>query len=272
MTQSSAPKILVLGAGKMGSAFLAGMLASGQFTPGQCTALVRSEPSAQALQDRLGVRAFTSWPDDGTFDVVLLAVKPAQVETAVKPLRKSEETHPLLISLVTGWSIEQLERAVQFPGNVVRAMPNTPTAIGQGVTAYTPGSGVSEEKLALVESILSAGGAVVRVEESQMHAVTALSGSGPAYVFLMIEALIEGGVREGLPRPLASRLAIEMVHGSAALLKEEGRHPALAREEVTSPGGTTIAALSELEAQGMRTAVMDAIRAAARRSAELAPS
>jgi len=270
MTQSPAPKIAVLGAGKMGSAFLQGMLASGRFTPEQFVAICRTEESAQVVTERLGVRATSQWPDE-LIDVILLAVKPHQVAAALEPVRQMERP-PLLISLVTGWSIEHLRNTLQFPSDVVRAMPNTPTSIGKGVTAYTPSHGIPGVSLELVESILSAGGAVVRVEESQMHAVVGVSGSGPAYVFLFIEALIEAGVREGLPRPLANRLAVEMVYGSAALLKEKNEHPTLAREAVTSPGGTTIAALTELEANGVRHAVLEAVRAAAERSAELSPS
>lgn len=268
MNQISDLQIAILGAGKMGSAFLQGMLAAPDFCAKQFCAICRSESSASAVRERCGVEALEGWPQDRAFDIILLGVKPAQIRQAVMPLRQLAQA-PLVISLVTGWSIEDLRTALGSPAEVVRAMPNTPASIGRGMIPYCYSPDFPKDKKWVVEKILEAGGSTAEIEESQMDAVTGVSGSGPAYFFLFIEALAEAGVREGLPRPLAQQLALETAAGSAALLQQTGKHAALAREDVTSPGGTTIAALSQLERHGVRTALFDAVHAAATRSKEL---
>lgn len=200
-------------------------------------------------------------------DIVLLCVKPGDAAAALESCAGSM-SGKLLVSIVTGVSIAALE-ALAPGARVIRAMPNTPAQIGAGATAFAASSSAKPADIDLAGKILAAVGLAVAVSEVQLDAVTGLSGSGPAYVFLMIEALSDGGVAAGLPRPLATQLAIQTVLGAARLAAESGEHPALLREAVTSPGGTTAAALATLEKSAMRAAFVEAVRAAATRAGEL---
>jgi pyrroline-5-carboxylate reductase len=175
----------------------------------------------------------------------------------------------LVISIVAGLDSQALETAAGPDVRVVRVMPNTPALVGQGAAAYSLGNRATEGDAVLVEKILRGVGLAVRVKESLLDAVTGLSGSGPAYVFTVIEALADGGVLMGLPRDLALKLAAQTVAGAAAMVRDTGEHPAVLRDQVTSPGGTTIAGLEELESGGLRSALISAVRAATERSRQL---
>jgi pyrroline-5-carboxylate reductase len=199
--------------------------------------------------------------------VVLLCVKPNDVPAALAACGP-EIAGKLLLSIVAGWSISALRKHAG-DARIIRAMPNTPAQIGAGATAYCGDASVTKDDLTLADQIFSAVGFAVAVPEKSLDAVTGLSGSGPAYVFLVMEALSDGGVAAGLPRPLATQLAVQTVLGAARLAAETNEHPALLREAVTSPGGTTAAALGVLEAAAVRSAFADAVNAAAERSREL---
>lgn len=203
-------------------------------------------------------------------EVLLLAIKPQVLDAVAAGLGGGDlvGSKPLVISILAGVTLSRLEAV--FPGQpVIRAMPNTPATVGAGMTAIAPGKGVEEYHISQAKSIFKAVGEVVEVPESLMDAVTGLSGSGPAYVAMMIEALADGGVAAGLPRAVASQLALQTVLGTAQLIQESGLHPAELKDRVTSPGGTTIAGVAQLESAGFRSAMIEAVRAAYRRSQEL---
>lgn len=207
----------------------------------------------------------------GMAQVLLLAIKP-QIFTAVaQTLQDVVATlvaKPLVISILAGVSLHQLETA--FPHlPAIRAMPNTPATVGAGMTAIALGKHTNESHRTMAMQLFAAAGEVVEVPEALMDAVTGLSGSGPAYVALMVEALADGGVAAGLPRATALQLALQTVRGTALLLQETGMHPAVLKDRVTSPGGTTIAGIAELERFGFRSALIQAVQAAAKRSQEL---
>lgn len=257
----------------MGEALISRLI-SNQTVP--ATAVIVSDPLAarrEALMQQYGLRAVA---DNGLVvrqaDVVLLAVKP-QVVAAVAAALPTEGTElkgepPLLLSILAGTTLAQLER--YFPGwPVVRAMPNTPATVGAGITALAQGSNATVAHVQQAETIFASVGQVLTVPERLMDAVTALSGSGPGYVALVVEALTDGGVAAGLPRATASQLALQTVRGTAELLHHTQWHPAELKDRVTSPGGTTIAGIAELEARGLRSALIEAVQAAAKRSQQL---
>ena len=203
-------------------------------------------------------------------EIVVVAVKPDAVGPVLTALDASQSSKPLWISIAAGVSLARLAAGLPAGTRIVRAMPNTPALVGAGATAYCPSPEVSELDLALVEALLSATGWCWRApKEELLDAVTGLSGSGPAYVFLILEALADAGVRQGLPRDAAQALATRTVLGAAQLALETGRHPGDLKDQVTSPGGTTIAGLERLEALGVRAALYDAVRAATERSRAL---
>jgi pyrroline-5-carboxylate reductase len=260
--------LALLGGGRMGEALVHGLLDAGHDAESLVIAEVDAE-RRRALEERFaGVRVVPSaaWAVAET-EVVLVAVKPADVTAVLEQASTSLGAETLVISIAAGVRIGLVEAAV--PGRpVVRAMPNTPALVGKAATAIAGGRHATDEHLATAERILSAVGIVVRVPEEHLDAVTGLSGSGPAYVFLVAEALIEAGVLTGLPRPVADALTRETLLGAATLLAA-GDSPEQLRAAVTSPGGTTAAAVHVLEQQGVRAAMIDAVRAAARRSREL---
>lgn len=227
------------------------------------------EPVA-ARRDQLaellpGVRTVAA-PDERA-DGAVVAVKPADVPDAVRAVVAAGTGR--LLSIAAGVTLERLEAAAGPDLPVVRAMPNTPALVGEGAAAIAPGTAAGEDDLAWAEEVLRAVGAVVRVSEPLLDAVTGLSGSGPAYLFLVAEALVEGGVRAGLPRDVSVRLTEQTLLGAARLLVASDEGPEALRAAVTSPGGTTAAGLHALEAAGVRAALSEAVRAAAERSAEL---
>jgi pyrroline-5-carboxylate reductase len=208
-------------------------------------------------------------------DILLLAIKPQVFDAVVAPLRLERDAAPLegrsaqlIVSILAGVPLQRLEKA--FPNQpVIRAMPNTPSTVGAGMTAIAPGNHAQFSHLQTARQLFEAVGAVVEVPESSIDAVTGLSGSGPGYIAVMIEAMIDGGVAVGLSRATATQLAIQTVLGTAELLKTTGIHPAELKDRVTSPGGTTIAGISHLEKAGFRSAVIEAVRSAYERSREL---
>lgn len=263
-------KLGVIGGGVMGSAIISRLISLGTY---QSTEIVISDPSAQiraALEGQYGVRVTDDNNLAAMAPVLLLAIKPQILDRVASQLALSDANRSI-ISILAGVSIDRLERA--FPDRaIVRAMPNTPATVGMGMTAIAAGNYVSAEQLDLATKIFQAIGEVVTVPESLMDAVTGLSGSGPAYVAIAIEALADGGVAAGLPRPIADRLALQTVLGTAQLLNETTWHPAQLKDRVTSPGGTTIAGITKLERAGFRSALIEAVIAAANRSQELGKS
>ncbi len=201
--------------------------------------------------------------------IILLAVKPQVLPKVLKTIKKSIKKNHLVISVAAGVPISKIVAGLPLRTAVIRAMPNTPAMVLKGATALAAGENVTEDQLSVAKEIFEASGKVVVVEEKLMDAVTGLSGSGPAYVYVMIEALADGGVRMGLPRNVALTLATQTVLGTAQLALESGEHPGVLKDRVASPGGTTIAGLHELEQGGIRATLMNAVEAATRRSQEL---
>jgi pyrroline-5-carboxylate reductase len=202
-------------------------------------------------------------------DVIILAVKPGQVEEVLQGTGDLWTDRKLLVSIAAGIRIGSIQEWLRTPVPVIRVMPNTPCLVGEGICAYAPGQYAKADDIDLVRNILNKMGMSVFINESYMDAVTAVSGSGPAYAFLVIEAMIDAAVQVGLAREIAEKLVIQTFKGSLRMLEETGEHPAVLKAQVTSPGGTTIAALRELEAGGLRTAFFNAVEKACQRSVEL---
>jgi pyrroline-5-carboxylate reductase len=261
-------KYAFLGAGKMASAIIQGMLRGKVCNAEDIIASCPEVSILQSLQDATSVRVTTSNEEaTGAAPVLILCVKPQEAATAIGQGGAALDGK-LLISIAAGLSVATLEKMAPRC-RIIRAMPNTPALIGRAATAYTAADNATQADRDCAEAIFASVGIVSYVQEKLLDAVTGLSGSGPAYVFLVIEALTDGGVSCGLPTNLARQLAIQTVLGAAELAKETGEHPAILREMVTSPGGTTAAALSELEQHGVRAAFIQAVRAADQRSKEL---
>jgi pyrroline-5-carboxylate reductase len=233
-----------------------------------------SDPAPQARQTFSADTGCPAGPDNravaSSSDLLVLAVKPQSMPALlaeVRPLLAGR--HPLVVSIAAGVTLRQLADGLGADTRLVRVMPNTPCLVGASASGYSPGEFATHEDVALVDRLLQAVGRAFRVPEGLLDAVTGLSGSGPAFVYLVIEALSDGGVRVGLPRDVATALAAQTVFGAAKMVLETGLHPGALKDMVTSPGGTTIAGLHALERGGVRGALMDAVEAATRRSAEL---
>ncbi|MET0894655.1 MAG: pyrroline-5-carboxylate reductase [Acidimicrobiia bacterium] len=260
----------LLGGGRMGEALALGLVAAG-FDPTEI-AIAEIDPerrhALEAAVPGARVGPAPAWVA-ADVEVLIVALKPHHVVEALAQCSTTLPEHALVLSIAAGVSIDTLEAAA--PGRpVVRAMPNTPALVGRAASAITGGELATEDDLLLAERILGSVGMVVRVPEDHLDAVTALSGSGPAYLFLLAESMVEAGVLVGLPRDTADALVRQTLLGAAALLDETGDSPEALRAAVTSPGGTTAAAIKELEAHGFRSSVSYAIEAAAARSRELA--
>jgi len=260
--------IAVLGAGKIGEALLSGLLSGGQAAD-ELMFTERHPDRADELTSRYGVRAVDVATAAATADVLVVAVKPQDIEPLLDELAPAIRPDALLVSLCAGLPTALYERRLPAGVAVVRVMPNTPMVVAEAMSAISPGRHAGPAHLATVERLLSTVGKVVRVPESQQDAVTALSGSGPAYFFFLVEAMIDAGILLGLPRTVAEKLIIQSAVGAAAMLAETGEHPVTLREAVTSPAGTTIMAIRELEKHGVRAALIAAIEAARDRSREL---
>ncbi len=260
--------IAIVGAGKIGEALMGGLLAGG-LDAAAVMFTERYPARAAQLTALYGVRAVTVAEAAAGADVVVVAVKPQDIDPVLVDLAAHVTPGTLVVSLCAGLPTALYERSLPAGVPVVRVMPNTPMLVGEAMSAISAGSHATDEHLQVVEDLLLAVGKVVRVPESQQDAVTALSGSGPAYFFFLVEAMIDAGILLGLPRTVAAELIIQSAVGSAKMLRESGEHPVMLREAVTSPGGTTIAAIRELEKHGVRAALLAAIEAAAMRSVEL---
>ncbi len=255
------------GIGSMGGAILDALLADGR---SDVLAVVRRPEQAEELRERLeGTRGSVATAQEAaqTADVHLVAVKPYAVGDVLAAIGPSLRPGAVVVSLALGLTTADLAAHLPEGTPVVRAMPNTPARVGQGMVVLSPAAAVTEEQLHLVEATLAATGRTLVLPESQQDAATALSGSAPAYFYLVVEALVDAGVARGLPRAQARELAAQAALGAGAMLRETGEEPAVLRSQVTSPGGSTAAALARLEAHGVRHALADAVDACIERSA-----
>ncbi len=261
--------IAVLGVGKLGEALVSGLLRAGQ-PADRLLGAERHPERAAEIASRYGVRTPDPVDAAGEADVVLLAVKPQDMRALLREIAGSLRPGTLVVSMAAGIPTATIEAELADGTAVVRVMTNTPVFVDEAMSAVSPGTHASQQHLEQVEAMLRPVGKVVRVPEAQQDAVTALSGSGPAYFFFLVEAMIDAGILLGLPRTVASELITQTLVGSAKMLRESGEHPVLLREAVTSPGGTTIAAIRTMEDHGVRAAMLAAIEAARDRSRELA--
>ena len=256
----------------MGQALLGGLIESRAIEPSQVAVHNRRSDRTRTVAERFGVRAATDNVDCAReADIVLIGVKPQIMLKVLDDLR-GHLNDPLVISIAAGISTQQIEDALGHQARVVRAMPNTPALIKQGATAIAAGTYATDDDMQVAHAILGPTGHVASVDESLLDAVTGLSGSGPAYVFLIIEAFADAGVKVGLSREIALDLAVQTIQGAARMLQETRMHPGQLKDMVTSPGGTAIAGLHTLEEGGMRTTIMNAVEAATRRAKELGTS
>jgi pyrroline-5-carboxylate reductase len=263
-------KIGIVGAGKIGSAIARGIIRAGLATTEQVMASDVSDPLRQALASELGIRVTSDNRELCEIaDVVILAVKPQILEPVVKQLAKSFGKGKLLVSVAAGVPISRIEAGLPPGARVVRVMPNICCVVGAGAAAYAGGAHATPHELTIVGSILNSFGVGLPVDEKDLDAVTGLSGSGPAYVFLFFEALTDGGVKVGLSREVALKLAIQTVYGAARMALDSAKHLSELKDEVTSPGGTTIAGLYALERKSLKGTVMEAVVRATERSQEL---
>ncbi len=265
---SERPSVAVLGVGAMGEALTSGLLRAG-WQPDEVSLCVRRLERADVLANQTGC-VVTLDPVEaiGGREVVVVAVKPRDVPALVTSLTGQIASDQLLISLAAGVTTRTYEEMLPDT-RVVRAMPNTPALVGEGVTGFAGGSRTSADDLMVASGILGAVGTVRVMDESLLDAVTAVSGTGPAYVFLLAEALTEAAIREGLPRDIAESFVEQTIRGAGRLLAASEKTPSELRAQVTSPGGTTAAAVHVLEERGFRALIEDAVQAAARRASEL---
>ena len=261
--------VAVLGAGVMGETLLSGLLRAGRPVDRLVVSERRPERVAE-LREKYGVQVLENAAAAAAAEVVVLVVKPQDMATVLDDVRDHLAPGTLVVSLAAGITTSFLEQRLPEGTPVVRVMPNTPALVDEGMAAISPGAHCDEEHLGQAEALLLACGRVVRLPEHHLDAVTAVSGSGPAYVFYVVEAMIEAGVLLGLPRTTATELVVQTLYGAATMLRETGVHPTVLREQVSSPAGTTIAALRELDDHRVRAAFLTAMEAARDRSRELA--
>lgn len=262
--------IAFIGAGNMAEALVKGLLHAHVAEPREIVCADRRDERGPELIQRYGVH-FTASNVDAVrrADIVVLSVKPQIMRKVLEEIAPALDERKLVISIAAGVPIAAIERKVGHGVRIIRTMPNTPALVGAGATALVAGEHATADDLRQARALFDAIGRSVVVDEPLLDAVTGLSGSGPAYIFLVIEALSDAGVKVGLPRTTAQDLAAQTVLGSAKLLLETGEHPGRLKDQVTSPGGTAIAGLHTLEAGGLRTTLMNAVEAATRRSREL---
>ncbi len=259
----------IFGAGVMGETLLSGLVRSGRDVADLSITEKRTDHAAE-LNAKYGVSVLDNATAAKSADVLVLVVKPQDMDGLLAEIRDHVVPGNLVVSLAAGITTEFLESRLPEGSSVVRVMPNTPALVDQGMAAISPGQHCTPEHLDEAEALLRSCGRVVQVPEKYQDAVTAISGSGPAYIFYVVEAMIEAGVVLGLPRNTSTELVVQTLFGAATMLKETGEHPTVLRERVSSPGGTTVAALRQLDDHKVRAAFISAIEAAARRSHELA--
>ena len=266
---SSEGRVAVLGAGKMGEALLSGLLRSGRSANDLIVTTRRPERAAD-LTARYGVEAMDNTAAAKAASILVLAAKPQDMAVLVDEIAPVVAADTLVISMAAGIPTAFFERRLTEGVAVIRVMSNTPVLVDEAMSVLSPGANVTEAQLAATEALLQPVGKTLRVPESQQDAVTALSGSGPAYFFYLVEAMIDAGILLGLPRSVAADLIVQTAVGAATMLRDTGEHPVKLREQVTSPAGTTISAIYELEKHGVRAALLSALEAACDRSCELA--
>ena len=264
-------RIAIVGAGRIGEALLSGLLSSGWRSASELSVSDRREPRVRELGEQYGVEATTSNEEAiRGAALVVVAVKPQDIDALLGEIGGLLTPEQTVLSVAAAIPTHTIEARLAAAVPVCRAMPNAPATVHEGMAGLCGGAHATEENLALAEEALAHLGAVVRVAEDAMDAITAVSGSGPAYFALLAEAMIEAGILLGLSREISTQLVVQTMFGTAKQLRDEGMHPVELRESVTSPGGTTIAAIRELENSGVRAAFLNAIQAAMDRSRELA--
>ena len=262
-------KLGFIGCGKMAGALVEGVLKAGAFSKSEITVSDKFPDGVKGIVEKHGVNADADNAGvAANSDVIMLCVKPNDALDALQAGRE-QLAGKLIISILAGVKLATLQKAAGDKARIVRVMPNTPALIHKGAAAYAPGHSATDADSAVTEKIFSSVGTVFRVKEELLDVVTGLSGSGPAYVYVVVEALSDAGVLMGLPRDLALQLAAQTVSGAAEMVLQTGLHPAQLKDQVTSPGGTTIAGLEALESAGIRPAFLGAVRAATERSREL---
>lgn len=263
-------KICILGVGNMGEALLKAMLFSGIYTKEDLIVSDISEERLTHINSIYGVETTRENSEAAaSSEFIILAVKPGTVKSLIEEISPSINESKVIISLVTGVKIARIRKWLRRETPVIRVMSNTPVIVKEGATAISPGPGVKERDIEVARKMFDSVGKTVILGEEHLNAVTGLSGSGPAYVFTIIEALADGGVKVGLPRKEATLLAAQTVLGAAKMVLDTGRHPGSLKDMVTSPGGTTIEGLHRLEASGIRAALMSAVEHATKRAEEL---
>jgi pyrroline-5-carboxylate reductase len=264
-------RVAVLGAGKMGGILLQAFLKQNLFAADQLHATVAHTERALALSAQWGVDVSTSNLDAvKQADLILVGVKPFQVPDLIKEIAPALSPSKTIVSFAASVKTRAIEEAAGINIGVIRAMPNTPSKLGAGIAALCRGSYVSARQMELAERIFETVGRTVVVDEKHMDAVTGLSGSGPAYIYIIIEALAEAGVKVGLPRDIATQLAAQTVYGAGKMVLETGYHPALLKDEVTTPAGCTVDGILELEEGGLRVTLIKAVMRATERAKQLA--
>jgi pyrroline-5-carboxylate reductase len=260
--------IAILGAGKMGEALLSGVLRAGR-EPSELLVTVRRDEHGARLREEYGVEVATNADAARTADTLVLAVKPQDMAKLLDELREHIRPQTLLISIAAGIPTGFIEERLPGDNPVIRVMSNTPVHVDEAMSVISPGAHAGEDHLKVAEALLTPVGKVLRISESLQDAATALSGSGPAYFYYLVEAMVDAGILLGMPRADALEMVIQSAVGAAVMLRDSGEHPVMLREGVTSPAGTTIAAIRELERHGVRAAVIEAIEAARDRGREL---
>ncbi len=264
-------KVAMLGAGKMGGILLSAFVSSGLLARDQIVATTAHAERAAALEARLGIRSLTdNFEAVQGADLIILGVKPTQVTDVVRTIAPALDRSKLLISIAASVPTSAIEAQAGDGVAVIRAMPNTPATLGAGMTALVRGRFATPEQMRLADEMFRTVGRVVEVDEKHMDAVTGLSGSGPAFLYIILEALAEAGVNVGLPRDIATQLAAQTAYGAARMVLETGAHPALLKDEVTTPAGCTVDGILELEAGGLRVTLIKAVKRATERARELA--
>ncbi len=264
-------RVAILGAGKMGGILLQAFLKNNLLLPEEIVATVQHPDRAQALSVQFGVEVGTdNLAAAQHADVILLGVKPTQVPAVIAEIAPVLNPAKLLLSFAASVKTRSIEDAAGCDLGVIRAMPNTPAMLAAGITALCPGRFASPEQIAIAQRIFQTVGRTVVVDEKHMDAVTGLSGSGPAFLYIIIEALAEAGVNVGLPRDVATLLAAQTTYGSARMVLETGYHPALLKDQVTTPAGCTVDGILELEEGGLRVTLIKAVKRATQRAKELA--
>jgi pyrroline-5-carboxylate reductase len=260
--------IAVVGAGKMGEALISGLLRAG-VSPSEVVAAVRREERAGQLRAAYGIEVTGAVAAAGRADTLVITVKPQDMAALLDEIGQNLSAGKLVISVAAGITTSFIERRLSAEVPVVRVMSNTPVLVDEAMSVISPGSHAVEAHLRRAEELLRPVGKVLRIPESQQDAATALSGSGPAYVYFLVEAMVDAGILLGMPRGTALEMVKQAVYGAATMLRDSGEHPVILREAVTSPGGTTINAIRELERHGVRAAFLAAIEAARDRGREL---